>query len=60
MRRRVAVLCPLDHGTKRPHGERPQVEVTVVACDNEPGVAGAWRCVLQYAILGDHPVRLVQ
>ena len=60
MRPRVAELFLRGHRAKRPHGGGPQVEVAVTAGDDELGVAGARRRVLQDGVLGRCPVRLVQ
>ena len=58
MRPRVIELRLLGYCAKRPHGEGPRLEVTTG--DNELGVAGALRCVLQDNVSGRRPVRLVQ
>ena len=42
----------LSHRAKRPHGGGLQLEVAVIAGDNELGVAGARRPVLQDGVLG--------
>ena len=59
MRRRVAELRLLGHSAKRWHGGGPQFEMAVTAGDNELGVAGGRRRVLQNGVLGCRPVCLV-
>ena len=59
--RRCAVeLCQLGYRAKRLHGVGLQVNVAVTAGDDELGVAGARRRVLQDAVLGRCPFRLLQ
>ena len=51
MCRRVTELRLLGYCAKRPHGGGRWLKVAVTAGDNELGVAGAWRCVLEDGIL---------
>ena len=60
MHRRVAELRLLGHRAKPAHCGRPQFEVAVTAGDNELGVAGARRRVVQDGVLGCRPVHVVQ
>ena len=60
MRRRVTELPLLGHGANSPHGRGPQLEVAVTAGDNQLGLAGGRRRVLQEGVLGRRPVCLVQ
>ena len=58
--RRVVELCLLCDRGERLHGGGPQFKVAVMAGNNELGVAGAWRRVLQEGLLGHRTVCFVQ
>ena len=60
LRRLVVELCPLCDHDERLHCGGPQVEVAVMAGDNDLGIAEARWHLLQDGVLGRHPVRFVQ
>ena len=60
VRQQMAQLCLLRDSAERPHCGGMHVEVAVMTGGYELGVAGTRGPVLQDAVLGRRPVRLVQ
>ena len=59
-RQRMVELCLLCDRAECLHGRGLQVQVAVITGDDELGVAGTRRRVLQDSVPGQRPVRLVQ